>query len=461
MKYQLKHKLILSYVLLSLTIVSLISYFTNFITQKEFQNYVINNQENITNNLLMELSDLYAINNLFDTTTLEPIGIRAIEQGLIISIMDIDGSIIWSAMEHNSGLCETMISNVRENMFSYNASWNGDYVEKDFQINSNDKIVGTLVTGYLGPFYFKDDELLFLNTLNKILIFIAIGSFLIALIIGVIMAKSITSPITKVISRLNRIQTDNATNNLILNTNIIEIQKLYDSTLSLEKRISHQEILRKQLSQDIAHELRTPLTAVQGHMEAMIDGIWDISVERLTSSYDEIIRIKNLIQRIEDLARVENENLVLHTEFFSLSSLLDDIIKTFCNELDKNNMTIDYESNNLMVKADKEKLRQVFYNLLSNSIEYAGVNSSIFISSTSDAKNTIINFSDNGVGIFAKDSSYIFERFYRADPSRSKNKGLGIGLTISRAIMQAHQGSITINPKVNQGTQFIIKLPKP
>lgn len=460
MQYKLGNKIILSYILLSLIVVGLISFFTNLIIQKEFQDYVIQNQDKLTTDIMNEIVDHYSTNSGYDPTIIESIGVRAIEQGLIIRIIDVNDNIVWSAMEHNSGLCEAMISNVRENMYNYYASWSGDYEEKSFEIYDDQNYIGSLTTGYVGPYYFKEEEIHFLNSLNKILAYIAIGSFFIALFIGIVMAKSITLPITRVITLINSIHIDSSRTDNVFKNNTIELQSLYDSTLSLEKRIQKQELLRKQLTQDIAHELRTPLTAVQGHMEAMIDGIWEITIERLTSCYDEVIHIKGLIQQIEDLSRLENNNLILQKESINIESFLDEITLALSSELHNQNMNVNYDVGNISLFADREKMKQVFYNLFSNSIEYAGVNSSINIYSYASESTITFLFGDNGNGVPEKDKPFIFERFYRADPSRSKNKGIGIGLTISKAIIEAHDGTLSLNKdNIEKGIEFIIRLP--
>ena len=111
---------------------------------------------------------------------------------------------------------------------------------------------------------------------------------------------------------------------------------------------------------------------------------------------------------------------------------------------------------------DKDKLKQVMYNLLSNSLKYSKINAEVFLTLKSENDSIVIELKDNGIGISEKDLPFIFERFYRSDESRDKNTGgLGIGLTIVKAIVEAHKGSINVTSTLGKGSTFFIRFPKP
>ncbi len=243
-------------------------------------------------------------------------------------------------------------------------------------------------------------------------------------------------------------------------SNTKEIGILTDTINQLSDALENKDKLRKQLTQDVAHELRTPLTSVQGHMEAMIDGVWEMNVERLSSCYEEIIRIKKLIGSIEDLSGAENENLMLIREEFDFTCLVKRLLNNYHNELRRKDIAVEYDELEHMIYGDQDKMSQILNNLLSNSIKYSKEKTKITITCKSDSKTVTIRVKDTGIGIKESDLPYIFERFYRADKSRSKNTGgVGIGLTITKAIVNAHGGEIMAKSEYGKGTEFIITLP--
>ncbi|MBC8059772.1 MAG: sensor histidine kinase, partial [Clostridiaceae bacterium] len=186
----------------------------------------------------------------------------------------------------------------------------------------------------------------------------------------------------------------------------------------------------------MAHELRTPLTNLKSHIEALLDKVWEPTEEILTSFYEEIQRLIKLVEGLSDIAKLEQTNLILNKSKFNLSLELEKIITAF--EPLYNNSGLKIYSNlipNVEVLMDKDKLKQVMYNLLSNSLKYSKINGEVLLTLKADNNGINISVKDNGIGISQKDLPFIFERFYRSDESRDKNTGgAGIGLTIAKTI---------------------------
>jgi len=240
-----------------------------------------------------------------------------------------------------------------------------------------------------------------------------------------------------------------------------EIAQLTETINNLAETLENQENLRKRLTADVAHELRTPLATLQSHIEAMIDGIWEPDAERLKSCHEEIMRISRLVGDLEKLAKYESENLVLIKTDFDISELIRHIMKNFENNFANKGIEIKFTGRKEVVTADRDKISQVIVNLLSNALKYtqnAGT-VQVTVNGTHDAVE--IKVKDTGIGIPPEDLPHIFERFYRADKSRNRlTGGAGIGLTITKAIIDAHGGSINVTSRVGEGTEFIVSLPK-
>lgn len=459
LRYSLRSKLTLSYVLIVVIVVGLISLIANTYIKKQFQDYVINRQEKQTNEIVKLIKMQYEEDEFWDISYIERIGMNALQNGMIIEVLDASNQSVWSASEHNNGLCEAMMTSMRNNMYNYSSSWEGGYQEKAYTLTVNNVKIGTLTTGYVGPYYFNDEELIFIEALNTLFIIIGIGSLILAVIVGIIMSFQISKPLKKIAKKALLLSEGKYKEKLHDVSNTKEIDVLIKTINNLSEALESKEKLRKQLTQDVAHELRTPLTSVQGHMEAMIDGIWEMDKDRLSSCYDEIIRIRRLIGSIEDLSGVENENVLLYKEAFDISKLIVRILNNYEKEFFTKHIRVIYKIREIPVYADQDKMSQVLNNIISNALKYSTEDGEIQIEVIDHSKAVELRVKDTGIGIAESDLPHIFERFYRVDKSRNhKTGGVGVGLTITRAIIEAHGGTITVKSKINEGTEFIIML---
>jgi len=462
MNHTLRFKLTATFLLIILIAFSLIGIVANVVLEKQFQKYVIDNLNQKNNAIVDTLEKRYvAWNDNWDISGIENIGISALSDGLIIRVSASDGTVLWDAMAHNSGFCADMLLNMAENMESQNASFDGGYTEKNYQLVISDKSVGNVTIGYYGPYFYTDNDINFLRTLNKLLILAAAIAGVFSTIIGTIMAKRLTDPISRVIKTAEQISEGNYEDRVNETSNTSEIIELTGAINTLAESLGKQENLRKRMTADVAHELRTPLANLQSHLEAMIDGIWIPDSERLKSCHEETVRLTKIVGDLESLARYEGENLSLNKEYFVISDLTNTIIKSFENEFRNRNITLSTEISEQNVEADKDKIAQVIVNIISNALKYTPDGGKIDISMEGDSNSITISIKDTGIGIAKEDLPYIFERFYRADKSRSRNTGgSGIGLAIAKSLVAAHGGTITVSSEVGAGSEFIIRLPK-
>lgn len=296
------------------------------------------------------------------------------------------------------------------------------------------------------------------NTFMQIISVISIGSII---IISIIISKSISNPIEKVSIMAKAIGDGKYKNKVDYKNNIKEVKELVESINKLSCKLSEQEQLRKRITTDVAHELRTPLTSIQGHLDAIIDGIWEATPERLISIREEVTRLSDLVGHLRLLSKFDSEKNILNKTNTNLKELIQNIIYNYESNALEKNIKIKCNIDDIYIRLDKNQFSQVIINLLSNAIKYTFENGKIDIKGYQENNNIIISFKDNGIGIPNEDREFIFERFYRTDKSRDKETGgIGIGLTISKSIVNAHNGEIFVNSKLNEGTEFIIKLPK-
>jgi two-component system sensor histidine kinase BaeS len=462
LKFSLRTKLSVSYIFVALLLVAIISLSVNVFLQSQFKNYIMKQQQQANNEYVSLITKEYNVSDgSFNKSAVETIGVNALEQGVIIKVKDAAGKIVWDATVHNNGLCVQMIEHMSKNMLSHYPNFKGGFVQTSYPVKASFKVVGNVELGYYGPYYFTDNDINFLNNINTILIIVGLFSLVLALVLGTLMARHISLPISKTINAAEIISKGNFKERIVEKSTTKEINQLTGTINNLADTLEKQEILRKRMAADVAHELRTPLANLQSTMEALIDGIWEPDIERLRSCHEEIIRINRMVGDMEKLARIEAENAALNKSSFDLSKLIQHVADNFETSLKSKNISLDFLSEREVIEADKDKISQVFTNLLSNALKYTPEGGKVEIQVKGSDDFIEITVQDNGKGISAEDLPYIFERFYRADQSRNKlTGGLGLGLTISKAIVESHKGTINVSSELNKGTKFTVIIPK-
>lgn len=349
-----------------------------------------------------------------------------------------------------------------ENNMNYMINKNkSNYTEKLFEIkNLDNEIIGNIKIGSYGLLYYMDNDVDFLKEINKVITSIGIVMVLITIFIAILISNNISKPVEVVSNMANLIGDGDYDNKIDYDSNIVEIDVLIKSINNLSAKLEEQENLRKRLTTDISHELRTPLTSIQTHLEAMIDGIWEPDTERLNSVNEEVIRLTNLVNQLQNLAKFDSEKSKLNLAKVNVKNLIMNVVYNNQGKALEKNINIECDLESIDSYLDKDKISQVIVNLLSNAIRYTNNGGKIFISSYKENNNLKIQFKDNGIGIPKENIKYIFERFYRVDESRSKNTGgIGVGLTIVKSIIDLHQGTIEVRSELNKGSEFIVILP--
>ncbi len=461
-KPSLKLKLSLSFVLVALLLVGSVSLFSNILFQKQFKAYIIRQQNEKNEEAVARISALYDEKTGFDLDALDAAGMRALEEGLILRVSDTTGKVVWDAMTHNHGFCVQMLQSMAQAMQSRYRHFDGAYEESVYPLFSGTGIpAGTVAVGFYGPFYFSENDAQFFRTLNNALIIIGISALALALAVGLYMARRISMPITRTVQATKSIAEGNYDVRTSDSSGTRELMDLTDAVNSLAFRLSEQDQLRRRLTADVAHELRTPLTSLRGHIEAFLDGVLPPDEIHLGSCQDEILRLNRLVGDLERLANLEDGSARLDITAFGLKALIQSVVLGFKAVSLKKGVTLGIHGDDININADRDKLGQVFVNLITNSLRYTTNGGHINITIIDERTAARVLFEDDGAGIPQEHLPYIFERFYRADTSRSKHSGgAGIGLAIVHAIIHMHGGQISAESTPGKGTAFTILLPK-
>jgi signal transduction histidine kinase len=232
----------------------------------------------------------------------------------------------------------------------------------------------------------------------------------------------------------------------------------------LARTLQGQKLLRKRLTADMAHELRTPLATLQSHLEALMDGVWEPDQPRLAGLHDETLRMSRLVSDMEDLARYESGALALARAETDVGELVWRILRNHQPQFDRKGvrLALAVADGPASASLDADRASQAVINLLSNALKFTPEGGTVEVRVAATESGVEIRVRDTGIGIAAPDLPLVFERLYRADSSRSRSTGgSGIGLSIARAIVEAHGGTISATSEPGKGSEFRLLFPGP
>lgn len=242
-----------------------------------------------------------------------------------------------------------------------------------------------------------------------------------------------------------------------------EFDQLATTINDLAQRLGDVEATRRRLLADLAHEMRTPLGSIEAHLEAIEDGIRSLDHETLEVLHGNTARLQRLAEDITAVARAEEGGLDLRPVPTNTNTLVESATAAAHNAYDEKQVALELDTRPTgSVLADPDRMAQVLANLLDNALQHTPPGGRVRVSVRKPDPDWVeITLTDNGEGIDAKHLVHIFERFYRADPARSRVRGgSGIGLTISKALVEAHGGGLSASsPGPGGGTAFTIRLP--
>lgn len=462
MKRSIRAKLSSTISLIVLLTVAIISFLANFFINQEFTSYITRQQELKSQVIASSISGQY--NNLTKQWNMEyihAIGMFSLYEGYILKVYDAENRSLWDAQAHDMSLCKQIMDDISGRMKIKYPQIEGKFISTSHELLVGDKVIGSVGISYFGPFFLDENEFRFLDALNTILISVGAIAIALSILVGYALAKRISNPILNTVKATKQIADGNYEIRLDEGTNTKELDMLTASINHLAGSLQRMEKLRKQLTGDVAHELRTPISILQAHIEAMLEGVWQPTPDRLQSCYDETVRIGKLVSDLENLAKIEGDNMKLEKTEINLYELINKTIYNFENELKSKNLKARVTGPNITIHADQNRITQVLVNLLSNSIKYSVEEGNITFGTFETESSVGFLIRDHGIGIPREELPFIFERFYRADKSRNRlTGGSGIGLTIVKSIVEAHGGSVMVESIINEGSCFTVLLPK-
>jgi signal transduction histidine kinase len=474
MKLSLKTKLVLSYTALALFLVGSLLAVSNHYLRKQFQIYVLHKQDmknsEITEAVSKNYAGSFASPDAAFLNFLTGYGDSLLEQGIAIMVFDASGSMMYCTTDAKGGCVH--LPGSRENQAERCRDIDGAYSQISLDLTRGDKIIGTIRLGYHSPFYQNEGAQSFLSAFNRAFWGMSALFFAAAVAIGLAMACRIARPIMTVTERTRRIAEGEyspafpASPTSFDETGTSEIDELSASVDQLARSLETQLMLKKRMASAYSHEFRTPLTVLQSNLEAMIDGLWLPTKERLESLLAEIFRMSRMVSEVDSLVRAGNPETKLEFVPCDLSQLVRGVLTAYEAGIAAKGISLHFDehfcpdSPVCPVSADPDKLSQVIANLVSNALKYTDPGGNIWVKAYRDGDRAILSVRDDGIGIAQSDMPFIFEHLYRADESRARDSGgNGIGLSVAKAITESHGGTIEAKSNPGQGTIFTVSIP--
>ncbi|MDP4171709.1 MAG: HAMP domain-containing sensor histidine kinase, partial [Bacillota bacterium] len=431
-----------------------VSFFIQWGFEESFKNYLDQNREKKIERVIAEIEkDFNKSGNFTSQPIIGVLHEYALTDQLYFQLYDrfgqqqVDSSKIREVM-NGLGLTEP-VTNKEE--------WH----TKSYNLLIDNTRIGKLVAIY--PVGLVDEEQSFLQTIQLYIYAAVCLTIILAVGFSMIFSKKLTSGLKKLSFAAHELQQHNLGIRIPLRGLPDEVKQLAVSFNNLAESLSKEEMLRKQFTGDLAHELRTPLATLRSQIEAFQDGIWEPTPQRLKQSHEELMRLVRLVNELEKLLAAENPQIRLEKTEMEAGSVLAGIHEMFLPIFNRKGVQLVLEetAEEEWFEADKDRFIQILSNILNNALKYTPEGKSVTLSLLTDNDDYVgFMVKDEGEGMDEEDIPHIFERFYRGDKSRDrKTGGIGIGLSIVKALMDAHKGKIQVKSKLKKGTAIILWFP--
>lgn len=325
------------------------------------------------------------------------------------------------------------------------------------------RILGNDGTTYIAQTTYRLNDLE--NTLWRFAQFCALallGAAVLSALGGRILGRQALMPISRIMSDARKIGVENLSARLVLRGSGDELDQLAKTFNEVFERLEAQVDQLRQFTADAAHELRTPLAALRGTAEVALSGKRTTEELRATlvDSIEEYDRLSKIAEDLLLLARADTGQLVIRQAPVELNRAVRDVVDLYTPLAEEAGLRLSCQiASTVWVIGDDGRMRQMLGNILDNAIKYSPRGGAVSIDLVAGEPATL-TISDTGSGIAAHDLPHVFDRFYRADRARQRERGSGLGLAISQTIVRAHRGTISVRSDVGKGTVVTVQLPR-
>lgn len=320
--------------------------------------------------------------------------------------------------------------------------------------------------GYLFPLDYFDQRLwnledTFIKSIQSAVIKGILVAFCFAVIVGIFFTHSTVMPLRCMITSIRRIG-EGSTNEKVPVTTDDEIGELGLAFNQMSEELARSNDARVQLFADISHELRTPLTVIAGKLENTLNRNQSCSVEEISSLYDEVLRLNSMVNELQNISRLDAGHMALNKTEIDFKTFFSDFFLLVNADAEARSikLKVDIPDDLPPCWADPERLKQIVLNLVSNALRYTQDGGTVVQKAWSENKRFYFSVTDTGIGMTEEECQHVFDRFYRTDRSRARETGgTGLGMAITKGLVEAHGGEISVKSIKNVGTTFTLWLP--
>ncbi len=324
----------------------------------------------------------------------------------------------------------------------------------------NGEVVGQVVVSVppqmtpVGPW-----EQLFLDRLRSVLLWGALLAGGIAVVLGLGISRSLTSPLQRLAAATRALASGDLTRRVQVSgsTEVAELSRAFNEmAIALEEA----EELRQNMIADVAHELRTPLSVLQGNLQAILDGVYTLDRAEIARLYDETRLLSRLVSDLHELALADAGQLDLNFSTTDLAQVLERTTDSLLPAATTQDVALILQVADELprVRADPDRIAQILRNLLVNALRHTAAGGSVTVSAKASQEEVDIAVADTGEGIAAEDLRHVFDRFWKSDLSRRRDdrwgNGSGLGLSIAKSLVEAHGGRVWAESELGVGSTF-------
>jgi signal transduction histidine kinase len=351
-----------------------------------------------------------------------------------------------------------------------NESYKSEKFARDIHILPSGPLSSLRKVDKIGTLYISQGALPSTDIASMQIVFKTIGRFfiwgsLIAIVVAILMtffmSRRILAPVKALTITANLLGKGDFSQRVLVEGKD-EVSELSRTFNSMAANLEQAEKLRRNMVADIAHELRTPLSNLQGYLEAIRDGVVEPDTDIIISLSEDAQILSRLVNDLQELSLAEAGELKLNRQREDITRLLNKAVSAVQAQATAKSIStsIDIGEKILEVNIDSQRISQILGNLLDNALAHTPEGGNITVSARERGKWVEIAIADTGEGIPEEDLANIFERFYRVDKSRTRaTGGSGLGLTITKRLIEAHGGTINVESKPGKGSCFTILLP--
>ena len=428
----------------------------------QFMAYTRSNMQSIADSTAAAISDAYRLEGeLNDEVASYAESASSLSPDIVVQVTSEDGTVLYDdtwarADATNPGLPGTRTP-------ATVPAGQGATVSADITAANGD-VVGTVRLWALGSeaLLTKSDSAFRSNSYGAIATAAGIAAVL-ACVIGYFVSRNIARPIQRITSTAKQIRNGDLTARSGV-TGTDEIGQLGETFDDMATTIERDLKLEHRLTGDVAHELRTPLMALQATIEAMQDGVLPADDEHFETIAGEVRRLSRLIDAMLRLSRLENGTTQVKVERTDMVYLVKSLVSAqhqLFHEKGLHLRFVDETHGDLYADVDPDLIREAIVNLMSNAMRYTNPDGWVKVSLRPDHSDVLISVQDTGIGIAKEDIPQTFSRFWRSDVSRERvSGGLGVGLAITKEIIDRHNGTILVESELGKGTTFTLRIPQ-